>query len=549
MKQSVGGVALASALVAVVVLGGLSAATVPGTASRYSDFSEPELSPTVQSGNTLDPGETRTLPVAIQNRHDGITDTDRAIDGIAQVVRTHRLSLGAASATTVSFEAGEAPVEVKSGTQSLDTVDPGTSRQALLTLEVDDDAQPGSYDVPVTVTYTYINTIIVDTDDYIVNRNTRTVTEDVTVRVEKKGRLDVLDVGGEGLYEDAEGIIEVSIRNGGTEVMRNARLSLLESPQIQPTSNDISLGTVQPGENATASFQARVSGADAAGAYSVDFRAAYEDENGQSVQSAIQSGSVTVDSGPAFDLAASAESLYVDSTGAVVLEVTNTGDRTATNARALLQPVEPFSPLTSSGTLGTLEPGETATTRFKLEASDRALAQDYPLRFVVAHEDARGNTLQSDTATTEVEVGPERSFEVVGGAQIDAGATDRITLTVENTGGDTLENAVVRVNTNSPFETDDDTAYVGTLEPGETGTATLTISAGEDATPKSYAVDTTIKYDNAFGETVVSDVQTATVEVTESGGGPVGLLAALVAVPLALAGLLAYRIDLVSRVR
>lgn len=549
MKHRLGSAALASVLAVVVVAAALSMGAAPGAAAKYNDFSEPELSPTIQSGNTLDPGETKTLSVAVQNRHDGITDTDRAIDGISQVVRTHRLSLGAASATAVSFEAGDAPVAIKSGEQSLGTITPGNSRGASLTLEVDDDAEPGSYDIPVTMSYTYIHTIIVDRDDYIVHRNTRTVTEDVTVRVEKDGRLDVLDVTGQGLYENAEGTVEVSVRNDGTEVMRDARLTMLESPYLQPTSNGVSLGTVEPGENATASFQARVSGIDTPDTYSVDFRVGYTNENDQPVQSKTRTGSVSIDSGPAFEMSAEAESLYVDSTGAVLLEVTNTGDRAATDARALLQPTGPFSPLASSGSLGTLEPGESATTRFKLEVSDRALAQDYPLQFAVAHEDTMGNTVQSDTASVDVTVGPERTFEVVEGAQIDAGATDQITLTVENTGGGTLENAVVRINTNSPFETDDDTAHVGTLEPGETATATFTVTAGEDATPKSYSLDTTIKYDNPFGETVVSDVQTAPIEVTESEGGPFGLMLALAAIPLALVGVVAYRINLLSRLR
>jgi VCBS repeat-containing protein len=180
--------------------------------------------------------------------------------------------------------------------------------------------------------------------------------------------------------------------------------------------------------------------------------------------------------------------------------------------------------------------------------SDRALAQDYPLQFVVEHDDAFGNTVRSDTASVDVAVGPERAFEVVDGARIEAGATDQVALTVENTGSGTLEDAVVRINTNSPFETDDDTAHVGTLDPGETATATFTVSVDDAATQKSYALDTTVKYDNPFGETVVSDVETAAIEVTAAEGGPIGLMAALVVVPLALVGVVVYRTGILSRV-
>ena len=159
---------------------------------------------------------------------------------------------------------------MKTGEQSLGTITPGSSRQTSLTLEVDDDAQPGTYDVLVTIGHSYIHTIIVDRDDYIVNRNTRTITEDITVRVQKDGWLDVLDVSSQGLYENAEGTVEVSVRNDGTEVMREARLNLLESPYLQPTSNALSLGTLEPGETATTSFQARVSGVDTPDSYGVE---------------------------------------------------------------------------------------------------------------------------------------------------------------------------------------------------------------------------------------------------------------------------------------
>jgi hypothetical protein len=48
---------------------------------------------------------------------------------------------------------------------------------------------------------------------------------------------------------------------------------------------------------------------------------------------------------------------------------------------------------------------------------------------------------------------------------------------------------------------------------------TFTVSVDGAATPKTYSVDTTIKYDNTFGRTVVTDVEPTAVEVTENGGG------------------------------
>jgi VCBS repeat-containing protein len=82
-----------------------------------------------------------------------------------------------------------------------------------------------------------------------------------------------------------------------------------------------------------------------------------------------------------------------------------------------------------------------------------------------------------------------------------------------------MTDAVARINANTPFETDDDTAYVGDLAPGESTTVTFTVSVDGAATPKTYSVDTTVKYDNSFGRTVVTDVEPTAVEVTEKRGG------------------------------
>lgn len=534
-------------LTTMLVVAALSVGPTPVAAEQYTDFSEPTLNPTIQSENVVEPGETKTFSVMIQNRHSGITDTDRSIEGIAQVVRTHRIDLGATSATTAEFESGSAPIEVKSGRQSLGTISAGRGQKSTLTVEVNENAQPGTYRVPVELSYNYIHSINVNTGNYIVNRNTKTVTKYVQIRVEKSARLNVVETTGEGIYENADGSIAVTVENSGTETARNAELTMIESSYFHPKSNGVSLGRLGPGETATASFQTSVTGIEAAGDYSVNFRLSYDDENDNPQQSKIRTGNVTVSEGPRFNLSARGKALYVDSTGAVEVTVTNTGNLPAKNARATLQPTKPFSLLSSSASLGTLEPGESTTTQFKLEASDQAVPQDYPLTFTIAHDDQYGNTVTSDELSVDATVEPEKQFEVINTTQISAGSTDTIKMTVKNTGGGPLTNAVVRINANSPFETDDDTGYIDDLEPGETATVAFTVSVDGAATVKTYSLDTSIKYDNEFGETVVTDTEPASVTVTEPAGGISGKMIAIGAVPLLLVAGIVFRSKLLSR--
>ncbi|SDG35540.1 COG1361 S-layer family protein [Halorientalis regularis] len=534
----------------VLFLVGASLTVVPASvaATQYDDFSEPELEPTVQSGNTLSPGETATVTVAVQNQQGGNMNFDRSIGDLSQVVQTHQIRLGSAGTTTATAKSGNAPLEVKSGQKGLGTIPAGGSNQAAITVEVAEDAAPGMYRLPVTMTYTYVDQIIVNDDGYYVLRDTETITGHVTVQIEESVRLDIVEATGEELYDSADGRIAVTVKNGGTEVARNTELSMVESSQFRPQSNGVALGRLAPGETATATFQTTVTGAEEAGTYGVDFRLRYEDENDNPRQSAVRTANVSVTAGPQFDLTTSTSALYVDSTGIVELSVTNTGSQPATDARAHLHSMEPFALLSSGSSLGTLEPGESSTARFKLEVPDRGLDGAYPLSVTIVHDDLYGNTIESETMSADVSVGPERSFEVVNTAQLPAGSTQTIELTVRNTGKTSLNDSEVRINTNSPFETDDDTAYVGTLAPGETATVSFTVSVDSAATTKTYSIDTSIKHDNAFGESVVTDIETAPVHVTESESGPFGIgmtgLAALVLLPLLVLIGFVYRTDL-----
>ena len=509
-----------TALAALVTLLLVSAAVAtPAAAARYSENQEPELTTSIQGSNVLVPGETTTLQVGIQNRGTAVTNTEGSVSDLASAFRTAGVTPGAAMATTATFESTNAPVTLRTGEQSIGTISPDGQRTAALELEVAENATPGTYRIPVALDYQYVRAVSVDNEETFVTRRDVTRRTYVTVRIEPAVRLGIESVSGENLHAKEDGRVVVTVRNDGTETATDAELLMEESDQLTPRTNGLSLGTLAPGETATAAFRVGVAETESTDTYAVPFRLRYEDSNGVVRESQVRTGRVTVADAPTFDLSATTTDLYVDSTGAVTLSVTNTGDRPVTNARALLAPMEPFSPLSTSASLGTLAPGETATAKFKLEVADRAIAQDYPLEFTVAYEDAYRETVESDPLTVPVTVGPEMTVDTSGSPTVAAGSTGTIEVTVTNTGEGTMTDAVARINANTPFETDDDTAYVGELGPGESTTVTFTVSVDGAATPKTYSVDTTVKYDNSFGRTVVTDVEPTAVEVTEKRGG------------------------------
>jgi hypothetical protein len=507
-----------------LILALIAGVATPVAGATYSEIGEPELSATVQGSNVISAGETARLEVMIQNSGTDTTEQNSGIDELSQVVNTHSVRPGAASATDVEITRANAPISIKTGTQSLGTVGAGDGRSLPLIVEVNENAKPGTYRLPVEFSYRYVRGIEVDKNDYLVMRNDETTSGYITVRIEPSVRLSVVETDAQGLYDGADGRVQVTVRNDGTEVATNTDLAIVNQGSLVPQTNGASLGALKPNQTAEAAFRVGVNDIESASAYGIGFQMSYEDTNGVVSKTAVRTGEVQVRAGPEFDISVSEESLYVDSTGAVRLNVTNTGDRTATDARVSLAETEPFVPLTSQASLGTLAPGESTTAQFKLEVTDRALAGDYPIPAVVTHDDRYGNSVESHTHTVAVSVAPEATIETTSDASIAAGSTNTVSFTVTNDGDTTMQDAVVRINTDSPFETDDDTAYVGTLEPGESTTVSFTITADGAATAKPYVLDTTVKYDNMFGERTVTDVESTSIGVT---GGDSGLIAAI----------------------
>ena len=140
-----------AALLAVALV--VSAVAMPVSAAGYDEFQEPELTTSVQGSNVVVPGETTTLQVGIQNRGTAVTSGEGRIDRLAQAFESAGVKPGAAMATTARVEASSAPVDVRSGEQSVGTVSPDGQQALPIELEVSENAQPGTYRIPVVLEY------------------------------------------------------------------------------------------------------------------------------------------------------------------------------------------------------------------------------------------------------------------------------------------------------------------------------------------------------------------------------------------------------------
>ena len=506
----------------------LVAAAVTGTAGtaaglKYTEVGEPTVKATVEGPNVVTPGETTTLPVVLSNTGRSVTTLDGRPAAFAQAVRSQSLRPGAALSTSLTVRSGDTPLTVRTGQQAVGVVEPDTTRRSPVQVEVDESAPAGTYRLPVEVTYRYLNNLLIDSDETIKTYRTKTVQRRITVRVERSTRLEIVSTTPDGVSEGADGTITATVRNAGTGVASDAALRIHATDWLTPRERSASVGDLAPNETATATFRVGV-GDVSPGAHAVGFSLRYDDRNGVVSETPVRTGAVPIGEGPQFTVSAAAESLYVDSTGAVSLTVTNTGDTAAHDVRVHLRESPPLVPVSGSASLGDLDPGESATARLRIEVSDRALAGTYPISIAVERDDTFGDPVLTDPLSAGVAVGPERTVETGGAGSVPAGSTTTVTFEVTNTGEAPMRDAVVRLNADSPFETDDDTAYVGTLAPDESATVRFTLSVGGAATPKAYTLDATVAFDNGFDRRVVTDTEPTEIQVEAGGGGPIAAL-------------------------
>jgi hypothetical protein len=176
----------------------------------------------------------------------------------------------------------------------------------------------------------------------------------------------------------------------------------------------------------------------------------------------------------------------------------------------------------AESSVDTLEPGDSQPVRFRLAVSEDAEPGSQTLNFVVEYENSDGDLRRSASPIREsVDVGPERDqFTVVDvETGVTAGGSDTLTVTLENTGDETVSDANAKLFVNDPLSAPDNSAFLGTVEPGETTTATFSVEAASEAQVKAYAGSVEVRYEDESGDTRLADGIQVGVPVAPNSGG------------------------------
>jgi hypothetical protein len=405
-----------------VVLIGIAALlllAIPASAGEQYMAGSPALSATLGGTNEFSPGQEVQIAVVVENSgtnqfkfvKTGIVDRDDLPN--------------TAKFLTVSLEAGDSPFIIKTDPQMLGDLKASSTATGKFTVRIPSDTPAGIYILPVKLNYTYLQTAEQYGVDTVQNfYKTKEEVIEFPIRVKPDVRISVVSKEFKELNAGTEGTITLTVKNIGNEDGKKAILTIAR--------NDGS----------------------------------------------------------------------------------------------------PVVPTQASAYIGDFPSGGTTTAVFKASVADSAEAQTYPLDVYVKYENSDGDTVSSDIETIGVPVGGKIEFVIVPEPEIvSPGQKKTITVHYKNTGGATAYKAQARVSMVDPFTSNDDTAYLGDVAPGETKGASFLISVDKAATLKNYGIDSEIRFNDAFDNQIISDPIKLSLTVAED----TGIVASLLKNPLPLA--------------
>lgn len=420
----------------------------------------------------------------------------------------------------VPFDVEEESVAVGDVPQGTTTVDP-------LSVTVPERTPPGTYDLPVTVTYS--GTRIADFDQFGVQYAdfTDRVRTTVTVRVRSRARFEVVDTVSSTRVGEV-GSVRVTMTNAGSAPARNARVELA-APASDVAVGEagarnvsvVDVGSWPAGETRTANFTVAVDDDAEPQAYALEARVVYEDADGITRRSAPLAVGVRPAPERTFAIAALETDLRVDRTGSVTGVVVNTGETTVQNpALEFGAATDDLQPNPSVVGLPDLAPGDRARFAFDVRVPESAVESDQQVRFTVRYRTDRGAVRRSDPIERTVPVAPERDwFDVTPvEASFEVDTDNRMTVRVENAEEVPLREVQATLGVGPPFESESAAAYVGALSPGESAVVAFEVTVSEDAVAARAPVSVNLTAERPDGETIRSGPYLVPVTVTEPTG-------------------------------
>jgi len=414
---------------------------------------------------------------------------------------------------------------------------PMQSAQETVSFTVPEDAEPGTYQVPISYEYSYTRHIRYNENGRIGGTEyTRTETGSITVQIKEDARFEIVETNATTQVGD-DSDISFTLRNAGSDVASGASVNAESKSssltfESGDTSSTTAVGDWNPGEVRTVTYRAALESGAALRGYSLDLMVNYDDTDGISRTS--DSITTTVQSIPeqSFALSDVSSSLRAGEDGEITGTIKNTGPKPVQSVA--IRPVnnpETVIPGEDSSAVGSLDPGEATSFRLPMEITSGAEVGEKLFDVTVQYRDGDSDRRTYEKLDISAPIEPERDeFELaVDNRTITVGGSRTISVAVTNNLGETVTDVEARLFADDPLSTAGaDSSYIESLESGESTTLTFEVAAASGATAGStYPISFDFRYTDRDGNSHLSDTLRKPLDAApQSGGGgpPIALI-------------------------
>jgi len=437
-----------------------------------------------------------------------------------------------ARGVVVEVESESAPIEINTGAVGVGNVPTGTSQVPPLDITIREDAEPGTYRVPVSISYDSTRSVDYDSFGPEYSDFNRDVTRYVTIQVRNQSRFEVVSTNTTAQIGD-RGTLSVEIENVGSRAARGASVTATSrSDELSfgtgSESSTANVGTWEPGERRTVEYTVEMTDDATLREYTLDINTNYRDTDGIDRSSRTLNVGVRPLAEQSFSLANVTTDLRVGEEGTISGTIINQGPAPASNPVVVLSTTNENIVIDSPEyPTSDIAPGERADFEYTVTASEAASASPQQFNFTTRYRNSRGNIRTSDSLETTERIKPQRDrFTVESSIEgIEAGSSQTVTIQITNNGNDSLRNVEAKAFVSDPLSSDNDDAIVDGLAPGETAEFNISLSAAGGALAKNYPVSIDFQYQMPDGDTELSStyVVVAPVTASEEGGFPTEL--------------------------
>jgi hypothetical protein len=226
----------------------------------------------------------------------------------------------------------------------------------------------------------------------------------------------------------------------------------------------------------------------------------------------------------------SSDDINVGTSGFLTVAIKNSGGMDAKNAYASLITSTPVGssttivPIEGNIFIGNFPAGSIQTITFKVSVASNAEVKEYPVGLQIIYQDNYGVGQKSSPVIIGVPVNGKVGFKVTDvEAALAPGDKGLIKITYTNTGNTKIYGATARLSAIDPFSSNDDSAYLGDMDVGDSVVGVYEVTVDSSATEKEYGLDTEIRYRDANDNSVLSKSMKAVVDV-KNQSGPLSIL-------------------------